>query len=294
MTTSARTPHPHLALILATVGLVVFLGAVGTVSYLLGFTGYLPLAAGFLPLAAAVTIGLTLRRSWRATGFRPVHIKRRGAPAAILLVVALPIVVISCSSGLAASGVRIVESAGLAVLVGFVEETIFRGVLLRAFASRGTVVAIVATSIGFAVAHSAAALSPDQSLAASLGTVGFAFLFGVIAALLVRITDSIWPAIALHATFDFAGFVLTPRSSGVTDLATIAVAAALAVTLVLISRRPVSLRRADYCADLENLTSGNDQSVGKSNEAAAAQWLSKNPNVADRLTIGTHEPIPHP
>ena len=236
MPTSVRKPRPYLALTLTTIGLVAFLGAVGTVSYLLGFSGYLPLAAAFIPLAIALAVSLTVRRTWRATGFRPLSLTRSSAILSIILVAVLPIAVIGCSTGIGSSGVTIVEFAGLALLVGFVEETIFRGILLRAFASHRAMVGVVATSIGFAVAHSAAALSPDQTLVESIGAILFAFLFGVIASLVVRMTDSIWPAIALHATFDFAGFVLIARSAVVTDLVSILVAAALVVILVFISR----------------------------------------------------------
>lgn len=209
----------------------------GTVSYLLGFTGYLPLAAAFIPLAIALALFLTVRHSWRATGFRPVAITHPETPLAIVLVTALPIAVIACADGASASGTALLEFAGLALLVGFVEETIFRGILLRAFASHSATVGVVATSIGFAIAHSAGAISPNQSLTTTLNTIVFAFLFGVIASFLVRTTASIWPAIALHTTFDFTGFVLHPRSAAITDFASIVAAAALAVILVLISRR---------------------------------------------------------
>lgn len=180
---------------------------------------------------------MSVRRRWRATGFRPVDLKQSGTVMAIVLVAALPIGVIVSSAGFAANGIQILQFAGLALLVGFVEETIFRGILLRLFAARSPWVGIVATSVGFAVAHSAAALSPDQSLTVSITTVIFAFLFGMVAATLVRITGSIWPAIALHITFDFVGFVLTPHSAEITNAASIAVAVVLMLILTRISRQ---------------------------------------------------------
>ena len=235
--TSVHKPRPYLALTFTTLGLVVFLGAVGTISYLLGFPGYLPLAAAYIPLTAVIVISLSVRRRWHTTGFRPVDVTRSGAMTASVLVAALPIGVIVSSGGFAANGTQILQFAGLALLVGFVEEAIFRGVLLRLFASHSGWVGVVATSVGFAVAHSAAALSPDQSLTVSVTTIVFAFLFGVIAATLVRLSGSIWPAIALHATFDFVGFVLTPRSAEITNIVSIAVAAALTLILIRISRQ---------------------------------------------------------
>ena len=61
--------------------------------------------------------------------------------------------------------------------------------------------------------------------------VAFAFLFGIVAALFIDTTGSIWPAIILHAGFDTVWFILTPRSPVLTDLVSIAVCAALAVLL---------------------------------------------------------------
>lgn len=163
-----------------------------------------------------------------------MDLKQSGAVTAIVLVAALPIGVIVSSAGFAANGIQILQFAGLALLVGFVEEAIFRGILLRLFASRGPWVGVIATSVGFAVSHSAAALSPDQSLTVSITTVLFAFPFGMVAATLVRITGSIWPAITLHTTFDFVGFVLTAHSAEITNAVNIAVAVALILILILI------------------------------------------------------------
>lgn len=237
MTTTPRTHRTYLTLIGVTLGLVVLLGAVGTVAYTMGLTGYAPLVAAYVPLAAVIAIMLTVRRGWGIVGFRRVNLRHPATALALVLVSMLPIAAVADSTGFSTSALATVGFAGMAVLVGFVEETLFRGILPRVFASPEAVKTVVATSVAFAVAHSVTALSPDQSVGATAATVAFAFLFGVVASLLVRITGSIWPAIVLHATFDFAGFVLTPRSSMVTDSISIAVAATVALALVLVCRR---------------------------------------------------------
>ncbi|MEO7587229.1 MAG: CPBP family intramembrane glutamic endopeptidase [Arachnia sp.] len=234
---TSRTRRPYLILVAITVGLVLLLGVVGTASYILGFTGYAPLVAAYIPLAVVIAIILTVRHAWVSVGFRPVRTHNAGAVAAMVLAALLPISVLAGAQGLSTSAVGVLGFAGMAILVGFVEEAIFRGILPRVFASRGTVETVVVTSIAFAVAHAVTALSPDQSMGATLRTIGFAFLFGVVASMLVRITGSIWPAVVLHATFDLAGFVLTPRSALVTDGISIALAAVVAVALILIARR---------------------------------------------------------
>lgn len=237
MVASTRTPRPYLALVTITLALIVLLGAVGTLAYLAGLGGYAPLTFAYVPLTVVIAILLTARGDWRSVGFRRVRLGRPRAITSMVLAALLPIAVVACSSGLAMSGVSTFGLLGLALLVAFVEETLFRGILLRLFATRGATQAVIATSIGFALAHSATGLSPDQSVGTTIETIVFAFLFGVIAALLVRTTGCIWPAIGLHATFDLAGFVLTPRSSALTDAVSIAVAALVVIALLVLGRR---------------------------------------------------------
>lgn len=106
------------------------------------------------------------------------------------------------------------------------EETIFRGALLRMlFAARGRTAAVVGSSVSFALAHSAAAINPDQSPAASLRQIVFVLLFGLLAAQIVLLTDSLLPTIALHAVFDLLGFVGVQADPVVGDVAVIIVAA---------------------------------------------------------------------
>ena len=218
-----------------TLSLVLIMGATGTVAYLAGLTGYAPLALAFAPITLVLAIIFHWRRSWSRLGFR----RPLTTPSArtVLLVALLPVVVVSLSMGTEMGALSVAGFAALALLVAFVEESLFRGVLLRAFASSGWIRAVIATSAAFALAHSVTAISPDADLAGVARTVLFAFLFGIVAALSTLLTNSILPAIALHAAFDFAGFILTPRSVAITDTVSIALCAALAVLLVVVKAR---------------------------------------------------------
>lgn len=231
-----NTPrHPWWLLVGLMGGLVVVLGVTGTLAYLAGVTGYAPLAFGLAPIALALVVGLSLRRAWRPLGFCAV----RGTKAALIATVSVGILPLSAVAVSAGFGVSAGGAAGfiaLAVLVGFVEETIFRGILLRAFSARGSVAANLITSTAFAAAHTITAISPDADSGQVARTVAFAFLFGIVAALLTDTTGSIWPAIILHASFDSVGFILTPRSPVLTDLVSIGVCAALAVLLANLRR----------------------------------------------------------
>lgn len=232
----ATPRHPWWLLVGLTGGLVLVLGITGTLAYLAGVTGYAPLAFGFAPIALALTVVLSLRRAWRPLGFRAPR-RTRAARAAMVSVAALPISAAAVSTGFGVNAGAAAGFIALAVLVGFVEETIFRGILLRAFRARGWVAATLITSTAFAVAHTVTAISPDADGGQVARTIAFAFLFGIVAALLTDTTGSIWPAIILHAAFDTVGFVLTPRSPILTDLVSIGICATLAALLVILRTR---------------------------------------------------------
>ena len=231
-----RPARPYLMLVGITLGLVVLLGAVGTICFMLGLSGYAPLAFGYIPIALVIAMLASTRRAWGTMGFSRVRLNRT-ALWALVLASSLPLAVVLGAGGVSASGTELLMFAGMAVLVAFVEEALFRGVLFAAFRTRGPVVAVVAPSIGFALAHTVTALSPEQGSLAMVRTVVFACAFGVIAALLVCLTSSIWPAIALHAVFDFVGFIVIPRSSEISDLISIALAFVVAAALVVMTSR---------------------------------------------------------
>ncbi len=81
----------------------------------------------------------------------------------------------------------VMEIISACIVVGVVEELVFRGVLLSYLRRYGTVFAVVASSVTFGIAHS----SPVQSV--------YAFVFGIMAAFFTVITGNLKTAIMLHA-----------------------------------------------------------------------------------------------
>jgi membrane protease YdiL (CAAX protease family) len=90
------------------------------------------------------------------------------------------------------------------LIVGFVEETVFRGILLYALmrvwgrTKRGLVAAVVVQAALFGVLHALQAFA-GLSLAAGLANVLATFIFGLWTGVLVLAVGSLWPAILLHA-----------------------------------------------------------------------------------------------
>lgn len=88
----------------------------------------------------------------------------------------------------AAGGLAFVAVLALgAVLTPIGEELLFRGVLTNGLARYGPWIAVLGSSAIFAVAHGITYILP------------VAFVVGVVAALLLRRTGSIWPGVIVHA-----------------------------------------------------------------------------------------------
>ncbi|MCA9935659.1 MAG: CPBP family intramembrane metalloprotease [Ardenticatenaceae bacterium] len=89
------------------------------------------------------------------------------------------------------------------LLAGFVEETVFRGVLLYAFVRvwgktrRGIIASVMVQAALFGVLHSLqifAGVTTDAAMANVLET----FIFGILTGAVVLLGGTIWPAIFLH------------------------------------------------------------------------------------------------
>jgi|GEM_PF-2110461 len=95
------------------------------------------------------------------------------------------------------------EGPLIAVSAGFAEEVTFRGYLftgLRRMWPNATWLAVLLSSIGFALAHVAWGLQPLQFV--------FYVVLGVLLAVGVLRARSVWPAIVAHAGWDALAFVL--------------------------------------------------------------------------------------
>ncbi len=152
---------------------------------------------------------LTSLRWWRTTGFNaPSH--WQNLHLLILPVLLLLIPALLLQPQLPAPG-KLAALALVTLLIGFQEEAIFRGVLLRALTPLGIMKAVLITALLFSIIHINSVLVGrdllfvlSQIIASFLGAIG-------LAALRLRI-NSIWPLILLHA---FNGFVQFTATGGI-------------------------------------------------------------------------------
>ena len=140
---------------------------------------------------------------WRVVGFR-----RAVSPRDLLwfLPLLLP-VLLNLVVGLEFKELLLTfELLLIALLIGFSEETIYRGLMLNALKARGPWTAAIITSVLFGVSHSLNLLS-GKSGAEILIQVCYALAIGFGFAAVALRTGLLWPLILVHALIDFTSFL---------------------------------------------------------------------------------------
>ena len=166
-----------------------------------------------LPLAfgAVVLIAFVASVGWFPALFARQPVRGRWwmwvAPVAVLAAIVLRLLGIDYAS-YASGVVAVTFLAGL--LVGFVEEILTRGIVVKMLrdAGKSEWVVMVVSSLIFAVLHATNILS-GQPVVTVLLTVVFAFGFGICMYLTLRVTGHlIWPML-LHGLYDPTLFLAT-------------------------------------------------------------------------------------
>ena len=141
---------------------------------------------------------------WKEIGFsRPKAGRGYLAYAPWLL---LPLVVVAISGVHPASAPRMLAFAAFALMVGFAEEVLLRGIVLRALQPGGVMRAVLLSSFFFGAGHLVGMLD-GRGLQPSLVQVIYATFIGIGFAGPRLYSGSILPAIFLHFLVDFASGV---------------------------------------------------------------------------------------
>ncbi len=155
---------------------------------------------------------LTYLRWWKEAGFKLPTIQRN--LLALLPLLILPLLVVISSGIKAASANLVIWFAIYTFIVGFVEEGLLRGVVLRALLPIGVMRAVVLSSLFFGLGHLLNILQ-GASPSATIVQIIYSILLGFGFAGARLYSGSIWPAIVIHFLIDFVdvagrGFVLAP------------------------------------------------------------------------------------
>ncbi|MHA6534220.1 CPBP family intramembrane glutamic endopeptidase [Paenibacillus sp. BAC0078] len=165
-------------------------------------------ACAFFVMAVIVIIYMTRNgRSLASFGFKKINAAK--AQQALYYIPLLIIALLQpAMSGINfdLSGIEVASILLLTVLVGFTEETIFRGIIRERLRFKGPVFYIVFSSVFFGILHMANALNGTELIHILLQVVN-ALLLGCILALLIETADNIIPLVAFHFIYDALAMV---------------------------------------------------------------------------------------
>jgi membrane protease YdiL (CAAX protease family) len=160
---------------------------------------------------AIVAVGLlTMLHWWREVGLGWPESARAALPYLPLAIVwSVPVLL-----GIAFSGIRVTAFGPilLALIVfmlgGFMEEAIFRGVILRALLPGGLLRANFWAATIFATAHLAGLAVGADPAASALQWVS-TWLFGFAAVAALSCARNLWPLVIIHGLVNFGNYLIT-------------------------------------------------------------------------------------
>ena len=196
--------HPYLFVGILELVVIAVAISVGTVVKKLGFPIY-TLYGGMLLILTTITALILKKMSWWKTiGFRELHKK----DLYLLIIPAVPMV------GNLFGSYRLLELGFyiyyllLTIMSGFLEEGLYRGVMLRVLLQKGTWRAVIITSLIFSLSHIMNAFAGWVWQHVILQLIySFAIGFGW-AAFALR-TGTIWPLMTIHFLNNFFSFIKT-------------------------------------------------------------------------------------
>lgn len=197
---SLHRRHPYLFVGILEATVVGAFVVAGVVTRRLGMSHQALYGIGFAILTVITVILLTRMRWWKEVGFRPL------GKYHLLWLPALPVLVAMFEAlfgdGELLPGTALLFMLGLTAVNGFVEEVIYRGLMLRVLAARGIWRAVIITSLVFAITHSMNVLAgwnPEKVL----WQLCYSFAFGFGWAAFALRTGTIWPLILIHFLNNF-------------------------------------------------------------------------------------------
>lgn len=201
--------HPYwFVTILEIVVVFVYLLA-GTVAQLAHLSNLWLYGLAQVGLALIAAVLLTIMGWWRKVGYRPAYARR---DLVYFLVPFLPIVMNLIPGVEFVSLGQVSAVFAVTLLVGFVEESFFRGLMLQPLKAHGLWRAAIVTTLLFGLTHAMNLLAAESVVDAAqqlfyASAIGFAF-----AALALKF-GIIWPLVLAHFLIDFASMIQQPGAA---------------------------------------------------------------------------------
>lgn len=198
--------RPMLFSIMLGILLTLLISVASAIATIMGFedTGIMVAqACAFFVMAVIVTVYMRKKdRSLGIFGFNKLDIRKEKVTLYYIpLLIIVFVQPIMGGFNLELSVSKIIIILIFSFLVGFTEESIFRGIIREKLQSKGPIFYIVFSSIFFGILHMANALSGNDIIQVVLQIIN-ALLIGLILALLIETTHNIIPLILFHFMFD--------------------------------------------------------------------------------------------
>jgi hypothetical protein len=237
-TSSFSQKHPVWTVVIIEVLLLLAVSAAGTYATIKELSYTAPVLLSFIPIVLVLIIYFTAKHKWSELGFRSLNTISSGkwiyyAPLVVILIT------ISFKGFREINASEILFFLFFTLLVAFVEESIYRGLIFKTLLNKGAKTAVITSSILFSITHLLNALSSTDMTQILLQLV-YALLIGFVLALLMLKNNNIVPLILFHFVHNLIQFIGNDNTSeymGI-DLFILLVLAVHGVWLALSFRKP--------------------------------------------------------
>ncbi|OME68900.1 CAAX protease family protein [Paenibacillus odorifer] len=237
-TSSFSQKYPVWTVVIIEVLLLLAVSAAGTYATIKELSYTAPVLISFIPIALVLIIYFTVKNKWSDLGFRPLNTISSGkwiyyAPLAVVLIT------ISFKGFREISTSEVLFFIFFTLLVAFVEESIYRGLIFKTLLTKGAKTAVITSSILFSITHLLNALSGTDMTQILLQLV-YSLLIGFVLTLLMLKNNNILPLILFHFVHNLIQFVGNDNTSeymGI-DLFILLVLAVHCLWLALSFRKP--------------------------------------------------------
>lgn len=229
MKNEMKFKRPYLTIIVLEIITLFFVSLGAAISEITKTTNPIAPFMGFIPLAFVLILYFTVKKRWHTFYFHSINSlsKQDWVLYAPLLIFLLFLFIFNKGMHIQSSSYIILISIGI-LTNAFVEETVFRGLMLKILLPKGEIKAIIISSLFFGVGHFAQALqNPSFSIFVQ---VFYALLVGLVLALLVVQTKSIIIPIIFH----FLHNLLQYTGAAVSDVATIRMTDLILIAFLII------------------------------------------------------------
>ncbi|RJX25727.1 MAG: CPBP family intramembrane metalloprotease [Acholeplasma sp.] len=193
---SFNSSHPILKSFIITLLFLLIVSIGGAISSIAGISSNITLFIAYFILSLTLAILINRKRNWGYYGFDFTSRKLSEYFIYIpLFIMAVAPLVVGFSSTL--TWIDVVYFIFFMAMVAFVEEMIFRGIILKLLQKKSHWIAILGSSLLFSVPHILNALN-GKEISQTLFQISFALLLGIILAMLIVKTNRILPLIIYH------------------------------------------------------------------------------------------------